>query len=89
MKSTANSPQVKLTRKNPSCCCVKFDNPPLNLMGPEFVRQFTQIMNELEADELVKVVIFESAVEGFFLNHSDFSTKVEDLINLPQGPTGL
>jgi enoyl-CoA hydratase/carnithine racemase len=68
---------------------VSFDNPPLNLMGPEFVREFTAIMNELESDEDVKVVIFESAVDGFFLNHSDFSTKLEDLTALPQGPTGL
>jgi len=37
----------------------------------------------------VKVVIFESAVEGFFLNHSDFLAKLEDLTGIPQGPTGL
>src|SRR5471032_3506539 len=46
-------------------------------------------MTELEADEHVKVVVFESAVEGYFLNHSDFLAKLEDLTNLPQGPTGL
>jgi len=58
-------------------------------MGPEFVVQFRKIMAELEADEHVKVVVFESAVEGFFLNHSDFLAKLEDLTSLPQGPTGL
>src|SRR5260221_6360468 len=58
-------------------------------MGPEFVVQFKKIMTELEADEHVKVVVFESAVEGYFLNHSDFLAKLEDLTNLPQGPTGL
>src|SRR3989442_11801565 len=58
-------------------------------MGPEFVVQFKKIMTELEADEHVKVVFFESAVEGYFLNHSDFLAKLEDLTNLPQGPTGL
>src|SRR5580698_6319293 len=45
-------------------------------------------MAELEADDDVKVV-FDSAVEGFFLNHSDFVAKLEDLTNIPQGPTGL
>jgi enoyl-CoA hydratase/carnithine racemase len=89
MNSTANLTQVKLTRKSPSCYRVRFDNPPLNLMGPEFVWEFSKIMTELEADEQVKVVIFESAVEGVFLNHSDFFTKIEDLTSLPQGPTGL
>jgi hypothetical protein len=38
---------------------------------------------------VVKVVVFDSAVEGFFLNHSDFLAKLEDLTSLPQGPTGL
>ena len=89
MKSTSASPQVRLTRKLPAYCRVVFDNPPLNLMGPEFVVQFKKIMTELEADEHVKVVVFESAVEGYFLNHSDFLAKLEDLTNLPQGPTGL
>ena len=36
------------------------------------------------------VVVFESAVDGFFLNHSDFLAKFEDLTSkIPQGPTGL
>jgi enoyl-CoA hydratase/carnithine racemase len=89
VKPTAKSSQVKLTRKSPSCFRVSFDNPPLNLMGPEFVRDLSAIITELEGDDQVKVVIFESAVDGVFLNHSDFSVKVEDLTALPQGPTGL
>ena len=89
MKSTSKNPRVRLIRKMPAYCRVVFDNPPLNLMGPEFVVQFRKIMAELEADEDVKVVVFESAVEGFFLNHSDFLAKPEDLTSLPQGSTGL
>lgn len=82
-------PQVKLARRSPSHYRVLFDNPPLNLMGPKFVLDFKSIMERLEADEQVKVVVFESAVDGFFLNHSDFLSKLEDLTSLPQGPTGL
>src|ERR1700721_1748570 len=58
-------------------------------MGPEFVVEFREIMTAIETDEQVKVVVFDSAVEGFFLNHSDFLAKFEDLTGLPQGPTGL
>src|SRR5215472_2089724 len=36
-----------------------------------------------------KVVVFDSAVEGFFLTHYDFLAKLEDSTNLPPGPTGL
>jgi enoyl-CoA hydratase/carnithine racemase len=58
-------------------------------MGPEFVPQIRDIVTELENDARVKVVVFESAVDGVFLNHSDFLANFEDLTSLPQGPTGL
>jgi enoyl-CoA hydratase/carnithine racemase len=81
--------QIRLIRSSPSCWRVTFDNPPLNLMGPEFVLAFREIVGAIEADEQVKVVVFDSAVEGYFLNHSDFLAKLEDLTRIPQGPTGL
>ena len=89
MKSTGNSTQIRLARVTPAYWRVTFDNPPLNLMGPEFVLQFKEIMSALETDEQVKVVVFDSAVEGFFLNHSDFLAKLDDLTGIPPGPTGL
>jgi enoyl-CoA hydratase/carnithine racemase len=58
-------------------------------MGPRFVQEFREIIAAIEADEHVKVVVFDSAVAGFFLNHSDFHARLEDLTSLPQGPTGL
>jgi enoyl-CoA hydratase/carnithine racemase len=58
-------------------------------MGPEFVLQIREIVTALENDDRVKVAVFESAVDGFFLNHSDFLADFEDLTGIPQGPTGL
>jgi enoyl-CoA hydratase/carnithine racemase len=89
MPAATTAPQVRLVRVSPSYCRVVLDNPPLNLMGPEFVLQIRDIVTELENDDLVKVVVFESAVDGVFLNHSDFLANFEDLTNIPQGPTGL
>ena len=89
MKSSPNTAQVRLNRVSPAFWRVILNNPPLNLMGPEFVLQLRDIITELESDERLKVVLFESAVEGFFLNHSDFHAKLEDLTGIPQGPTGL
>jgi enoyl-CoA hydratase/carnithine racemase len=86
--STKTTP-IRLNRLSRAHWRVIFDNPPLNLMGPEFVLQLRDIVTALESDEQVKVVVFESAVDGFFLNHSDFVAKLEDLTNIPQGPTGL
>src|SRR5882757_2961880 len=89
MKSTTNAKQIRLTRSSPAYWRITFDNPPLNLLGPEFVLEFREIMTAIETDDQVKVVVFDSAVEGFFLNHSDFLAKFEDLTGIPQGPTGL
>ncbi len=89
MKPISDRPQVRLTRRSPAYGRVVFDNPPLNLMGAQFVVEIAKIVTELGADEHVKVVVFESAVAGFCLNHSDFLAKLEDLTGLPQGPTGL
>jgi len=83
------TPQIKLTKNSPSFWRVTFDNPPLNLMGPQFVVEFGQIMNAIEGDDQVRVVVFDSAVDGFFLNHSDFTVDMKELTALPQGPTGL
>ena len=88
-KASTKTPQIRLSRTSAALWRVTFDNPPLNLMGPKFVVEFSEIVNEIESDQQLKVVVFDSAVEGFFLNHSDFMVKLEDLKSLPQGPTGL
>src|SRR5213596_3659760 len=87
--SAMKAAQVRLNRVTPSHCRVVLDNPPLNLMGPEFVPEIREIVTALENDDRVKVVVVESAVDGFYLNHSDFRAKLEDLTSIPQGPTGL
>src|SRR3954447_15226868 len=89
MPSATKAAQVRLNRVTPSHCRVTLDNSPLNLMGPEFVPQIREIVTTLENDDRVKVVVFESAVDGFFLNHSDFLANFDDLTSIPQGPTGL
>jgi enoyl-CoA hydratase/carnithine racemase len=81
--------QIRLTRRSPAYWRVTIDNPPINVMGPEMVLQFQEVINALEADEHVRVVVFDSAVDDYFLNHSDFQAKLEDLTALPAGPTGL
>jgi enoyl-CoA hydratase/carnithine racemase len=88
MSGESNS-QIRLRKTSQACWRITFDNPPLNLMGPAFVLQFREIIAALEADEQVKVVIFDSSVPGFFLNHSDFTAKLEDLTGIAAGPTGL
>ena len=49
--------QIRVTRRSPAYWRVTIDNPPINVMGPEMVKQFQQVMNALEADEQVRVVV--------------------------------
>jgi enoyl-CoA hydratase/carnithine racemase len=81
--------QIHLTRRSPNYWRVTIDHPPLNIFGPEAIPQLNEIITALETDADVKVVVFDSAVEGFFLTHYDFLAPVEDTTRLPPGPTGL
>jgi enoyl-CoA hydratase/carnithine racemase len=89
MSDIANPRRVRLQTRSPAYWRVTFDHPPLNIFGPETSPQLNEIITALETDKHVKVVVFDSAVEGFFLTHYDFLAKLEDTTSLPPGPTGL
>jgi enoyl-CoA hydratase/carnithine racemase len=89
MVATKAAAQIRVTRRTPSYWRVTFDNAPLNVMGPQMVREFTALIDAVEADDEVRVVVFDSAVDGYFLNHSDFKARIEDMLALPPGRTGL
>src|SRR5262249_44876854 len=89
MNDTTMTRQILLTRQSPAYWRVTFNHPPLNIFGPATIPQLNEIIIALETDEHVKVVVFESAVEGFFLTHYDFLARLEDTTSLPPGPTGL
>jgi len=81
--------RVQLTRRSPHYWRVTLDHPPLNIFGPETIPQLDELIIALETDKNVKVVVFDSAVEGFFLTHYDFLARPEDTTGIPPGPTGL
>ena len=83
------TPRVLLERRLPSYWRVTFDHPPLNVFGPETIPQLDAIITALETDDHAKVVVFDSAVEGFFLTHYDFLAPLENSTSIPPGPTGL
>src|SRR5579859_8129985 len=81
--------QLRITRPSPAYWRITIDNPPINVMGPEMVREFQDVIDAIETDGDVRVVVFDSAVDGYFLNHSDFEAELADLTSMPDGPTGL
>ncbi len=86
---TQMTKQIHLTRRSSNYWRVTIDHPPLNIFGPDTIPQLDEVITAIETDEAVKVVVFDSAVEGFFLTHYDFVAPVENTTRLPPGPTGL
>ena len=84
-----NGKRVFLTKHSPEYWRVTFSHPPLNIFGPKTIPQLDEIITAVESDEQVKVVVFDSAIDGFFLTHYDFLAKLEETTSLPPGPTGL
>ena len=89
MSDTPMTKLILLTRRSPAYWRVTFNHPPLNIFGPDAIPQLNEIITALETDAHVKVVVFDSAIQGFFLTHYDFLAKLEDTTGLPPGPTGL
>ncbi|MHC4047159.1 enoyl-CoA hydratase/isomerase family protein [Bradyrhizobium sp. 23AC] len=81
--------QIHLERRLPSYWRVTFDMPPVNIFGPKQLPVLGDIVTRIETDPDVKVVVFDSAVEGFFITHYDFLAPLEESLRVPRGPTGL
>lgn len=80
---------IRLERRLPTYWRVTFDMPPVNIFGPRHLPLLGDIVTAIETDPQVKVVVFDSAVEGFFITHYDFLAPLEDSLAIPPGPTGL
>src|SRR6201996_7193989 len=89
MNNTRNEGNIRMVQLSEAYWRVTLDLPPLNIFGPANIPQLEEIVSLLESDQRVKVVVFDSAVEGFFLTHYDFLAKPEDSAKSPAGRTGL
>ena len=49
---------------------VSIDHPPINLLDDVLSQEFDKLGRELETDESVRVLVFESALPDFFIAHS-------------------
>ncbi|WP_407188389.1 enoyl-CoA hydratase/isomerase family protein [Bradyrhizobium centrosematis] len=86
---TFKTDEIRLERRLPAYWRVTFDMPPVNIFGPRHLPLLSDIVTAIETDPEVKVVVFDSAVEGFFITHYDFLAPPEDSLAIPPGPTGL
>lgn len=89
-KSQAAAKQeIRLKHITPEYWRVTIDNPPFNIFGPETIPQLSSVVTQIESDPHVKVVVFDSAVPGFFLTHYNFIPPLSATTSMPAGRTGL
>src|SRR5258705_13095779 len=76
-----------LDRSTPSLWRVTFDNPPINLIDPAMIVALHDLLAEIEQDNRVAVVVFDSADADFFLAHYDIVADQSAFNELPAART--
>jgi enoyl-CoA hydratase/carnithine racemase len=59
---------------------VTIDHPPINLLDVPLFLELARVVDELEKDERVRVIVFQSADQEFFIAHAD----VNWILSLPE-----
>ena len=59
------------TRKEGAVLFAEILAPPMNLLGPELVRDLVSLIRHAEADDAIQVLVFTSADPDYFIAHVD------------------
>jgi enoyl-CoA hydratase/carnithine racemase len=68
---------LRVAPAGPGVLSVVIDAPPMNLIGPELVRDLVELFGVLESGRDIRVVVLESADPEYFVPHVDL-TKVAE-----------
>jgi enoyl-CoA hydratase/carnithine racemase len=72
--------RLTITEVTPAYWRVTIDNPPINLYDAKMFAELRLLMDRIEADEELKVIVFESANPDYFVAHYDLEDeKVPDV----------
>ena len=63
--------QTLTVRKEGAVLFAAIAAPPMNLLGPELVRDLVSLIRGAEADDAVQVLVFTSADPDYFISHVD------------------
>jgi len=64
-------------RKEGAVLFAEIKAPPMNLLGPELVRDLVSLIQQAEADHANRVIVFKSADPDYFISHVDV-TKIKE-----------
>jgi enoyl-CoA hydratase/carnithine racemase len=63
--------QTLRVRKESAVLFADIAAPPMNLLGPELVRDLVSLIQQAEADDAIKVLVLKSADPDYFIPHVD------------------
>jgi enoyl-CoA hydratase/carnithine racemase len=64
-------------RKEGGVLLAEIASPPMNLLGPELVRDLVSLIQQAEADDSIRVLVFKSADPDYFIPHVDVTRIAE------------
>lgn len=85
LPQSPSSRLIRVTKRTPQLWQVTIANPPFNLVVPEMVSALHEVVVDMEHDPNVRVVVFDSSVNGYFINHFDLA-RAQDFPILPGQP---
>ena len=65
------------TRKEGGVLFAEIAAPPMNLLGPELVRDLVSLIQQAEADDSAHVLVFKSGDPDYFISHVDVTRIAE------------
>ena len=64
-------------RQDGGVLSAEINAPPMNLLGPELVRDLVSLIQGAEADDAISVLVFKSADPDYFISHVDLTRIAE------------
>jgi enoyl-CoA hydratase/carnithine racemase len=66
---------------------IRYSNPPVNLVNPEAILRFQELVGRMEASTTLRVAVFDSANPDYFFGRYDLARAAETPV--APGPTGF
>ena len=80
----ANDGPLRISEASAGYWRVTLDNPPINLFDPEVFAALRLLLDQVESDETVRVLVFDSADPDYYISHLDVA-RVEEVPAIPGG----
>lgn len=79
---------LRVTEITPAYWRIAFDYPPFNVADGTMFQALQGLLARMDADSMLRVVVFESANRDFYLSHFDLTGKLGNVMTAV-GPSGL